>query len=166
MSTTPRFAVNQHVVYPLHGIGKIIHFEELDFKGKKVNYYVIYLDMVEMTIKIPFDKSDELGIREIIPKEKAEAALESIKEEPVPQVADWKLRHILNKELLKEGTIENVATVVKSLYKRSQVKELPVQERKLYDDAVRFLIHELSLALNKTRDEIESTIHSFLELEI
>ena len=42
------------------------------FRGKETLYYVIYLDISDMTVMIPVDKSDEMGIRAIVPQAEAE----------------------------------------------------------------------------------------------
>ena len=74
--------------------------------------------------------------------------------------ADWKLRYQMNLELLKKGSIQDIATVVRTLYRRSTVKELPILERKLYDSALKLLIDEASLSLAKSKEEMEKLIFS------
>ena len=80
-----------------------------------------------------------------------------------PITSAWKLRYQMNLELLKKGTIADIAQIVRCLYNRSKVKELPIQERKLYDSAKKLLEDEISFALGKTPKEIESLIHEKLE---
>ena len=76
---------------------------------------------------------------------------------------DWKQRLILNQELMKEGSMLAVAKVVNSLYHRSKVKELPVQERKLYDSALTLLVDESSSVLGIDQEEMKKKIFSRLE---
>jgi len=71
----------------------------------------------------------------------------------------------MNLDLLKKGSIRDIASIVRSLYHRSKVKELPILERKLYDSALRLLVDEASISLKKTKEEIEQMIFSRLELE-
>ena len=66
------FKKNQQVVYPLQGVGKILSIEERTFKDKKILYYVIYLEVSDMTVMIPVEKATELGIRAIVSKQEAE----------------------------------------------------------------------------------------------
>ncbi|HNZ94764.1 MAG TPA: CarD family transcriptional regulator, partial [Sphaerochaeta sp.] len=61
------------------------------------------------------------------------------------------------------GSIASIAKVVQALYHRSKIKELPVQERKLYDTALRLLIDECSISLEKDEKEIEMVVFSRLE---
>ena len=69
----------------------------------------------------------------------------------------------MNLDLLKKGSITDIAQIVRCLYNRSKVKELPIQERKLYDSAKKLLEDEVSFALGKTTKEIENLIHEKLE---
>lgn len=157
------FKLKQKVVYPSQGVGVINSIIERDLHGEKVPYFVIYLEVTDMTILTPVDKAEELGIRAIVPVEEAQKALEFIGEafEPIP--SDWKLRYQMNMDLLKKGTIMDIASIVRSLYHRSKVKELPIMERKLYDSAKKLFEDELAFALKKTKEETEILIHNRLE---
>ena len=55
------------------------------------------------------------------------------------------MRYQMNLELLKQGSIRDIATVVRALYQRKKVKELPIMERKLYDSALQLLVDEVSI---------------------
>lgn len=157
------FKVNQQIVYPSQGVGKIIEIKERTFNEQNILYYVIYLEVSDMTIMVPIDRYDELGIRPIVSSEEAEKALATIAESFEPITSDWKLRYQLNMELLKKGTVGDIAMIVRSLYHRSKVKELPILERKLYDSAKKLLEDELSYALNISLQEVEQLIHEKLE---
>ena len=163
--TAPAFKLNQHVVYPLQGVGKINSIEEKSFKGKSILYYIIYLDITDMTVMVPVDKALELGIRPIVSKKESEKALKLISDEYQPVTADWKMRYQMNLDLLKSGSVLDIATVVRTLYHRSKVKELPIQERKLFDNAMKILVDEISFSLDKPKREVEEIIFDKLESE-
>ncbi len=158
-----QFKLGDHIVYPLQGVGVIRKIEEKTLSGNTLLYYVIFLDISDMTVMIPVSKAEELGIRAIVAPSEAMEALNSIskKSEQVP--VDWKARYQMNVDLLTEGSIGSIARVVQILYHRSKIKELPVQERKLYDNALRILIDESSLSLNRPKEELEGLIFSKLE---
>ncbi|GHV88518.1 transcriptional regulator [Spirochaetia bacterium] len=157
------FKVNQQVVYPSQGVGIIKAIQEKDFKNEKVPYYTIYLEVSDMTIMVPVGKAEELGVRAIVPQEEAQRALELISEDFEPIPSDWKLRYQMNLDLLKKGSVLDIASIVRSLYHRSKVKELPILERKLYDSALKLLEDEISFSLHKPKDEVESLIFARLE---
>ncbi len=159
------FKENQEVVYPLQGVGHIRSIEERPFKDQKLLYYVIYLEVSDMTVMVPVDKAEELGIRAIVDKKEAERALKLISEDYEPVPADWKLRYQMNLDLLKQGSVTDIATVVRALYHRSKVKELPILERKLFDSAMKLLVDEISFSLNLSKDEVEQLVFARLETE-
>lgn len=158
------FTVKERVVYPGQGVGEIIEITEKKFKDDLLTYYVIYFEESDMTVLVPSHKAQELGIRTIVSAEEAEAALAFLSEKYEPIPTDWKMRYQMNLDLFKTGSILDNASIVRSLYHRSKIKELPIQERKLYDSAYRIFHDELSYALQKTKSEIEAMIHSYLEV--
>ena len=165
MSKAKTFQVDQKVVYPSQGVGVIKSIIQKKFKDSKIPYYVIYLEVTDMTIMVPVDKAVELGIRPTVSRDEAMKALELISEDYEPIPSDWKMRYQMNLDLLKRGSIKDIASIVRSLYHRSKVKELPILERKLYDSALKLLEDEVSISLRKTKDEVENMIFSRLELE-
>ena len=116
-----------------------------------------------MYAKIPVANASKLGIRAIVSAEEALKALDLISDEFEAPTSDWKLRYQINMDLLKKGTIQDIAVIVRSLYHRSKVKELPILERKLYDSAKKMLEDEIAYALGKTSKEVEDMLHAKLE---
>ena len=157
------FKVDQKVVYPSQGVGIVKEIFEKTFKDQNILYYKIYIEASDMMVMIPVSKAQDLGIRQIVSKEEAEEALKLLSDEFEPITSDWKLRYQMNLDLLKKGTVKDIATIVRCLYNRSKVKELPIMERKLYESAKKLLEDEISFALGKTAKEIETEIHTKLE---
>ena len=157
------FKVNQQIVYPSQGVGKITEIFEKEFNGETVAYYKIYLEVSDMIVMVPVNNAKELGIRAIVEASEAKKALNMLSEDFEPITSDWKLRYQMNLELLKKGSIADIAQIVRCLYNRSKVKELPIQERKLYDSAKKLLEDEISFALGKSAKDIEAMIHEKLE---
>lgn len=169
MPSTPpvsRFKVNEQIVYPLQGVGKITAIEERPFKDKLVWYYTIYLEISDMTVMVPVDKAEQLGIRAIVPQNLADEALALISQVDDAAPTDWKQRYQMNHDLLKQGSVTDIARVVRTLYHRSKIKELPVMERKLFDSATKLLVDEIALSLGKPKAEVEALIFSKLEKDI
>ena len=161
-----KYKVGQEIVYPLQGVGHIRAIEERPFRDRKLLYYIVYLEVSDMTIMVPVDKADDLGIRAIVGKKESQKALRLIAEEYEPVLADWKLRYQMNLDLLKKGSIIDIANVVRALYHRSRIKELPILERKLYDSALKLLIDEISFSLLKGKDEVEQLVFSKLKVNV
>jgi len=163
MSQATEFGVDQRIVYPSQGVGRIVEIQEKRFKETSVLYYIIYLEFSDMTVMVPIDKAGFLGLRPIVRQDEAELALNFISEDYAPIPTDWKLRYQMNLDLLKKGSIMDIASVVRSLYHRSKIKELPILERKLYDSAINLLQDEIAYSLGKSKEEIAEIIHARLE---
>ncbi|AEJ62201.1 transcriptional regulator, CarD family [Spirochaeta thermophila DSM 6578] len=161
----PQFKVHDHVVYPLQGVGEVVRIEEREFKGEGLLYYVIYIPVSDMTVMVPVHKAAEIGIRPIVSREEALEALDFISENPQAGPTDWKTRYQMNLDLLKKGSVMDIARVVRALYYRSKIKELPILERKLFDNALRILVDEISFALEISAKEVEARIFQQLEQE-
>ena len=157
------FSIKQIVVYPSQGVGEVIDIFKKDFKGKEVYYYKIHIPVSDMNIMVPVENAQCRGIRSVVEKEQAEKAIELLGEEFDPPTSDWKLRYQQNIDLLHSGSVEDIAAIVRCLYHRSKIKELPAMERKLYESAKKLLEDELSYALGKSGKEVETLLHAKLE---
>lgn len=162
-SSKPEFQIGDHVVYPLQGVGLIKDIKMKNLRGEEVLCYVIYIDISDILVSIPVAKVHEVGIRGLVSAREAQKTLNSISSKYEPVNVDWKARFQMNLDMVKEGSISSIAKVVQGLYHRSKIKELPVQERKLYDNAIRLLIDECSYSMKKSPEDIEKEIFDRLE---
>ena len=158
-----KFKINQKVVYPSQGVGIVKEVFEKTFKDQTTPYYKIYIEASDMVVMVPVANAENLGIRQIVSAKEAQEALNLLSDDFEPITSDWKLRYQMNLDLLKKGTVKDIATIVRCLYNRSKVKELPILERKLYDSAKKLLEDEVAFALGKSSKEIEAEIHTKLE---
>ena len=158
-----KFKIDQKVVYPSQGVGIVKDVFEKKFKDNSVLYYKIYIEASDMVVMVPVDNAENLGIRQIVSAKEAQEALNLLSDDFEPITSDWKLRYAMNTELLKKGTITDITDIVRCLYQRSKVKELPILERKLYDNAKKLLIDEIALALGMDEKDVESMLHAKLE---
>ena len=157
------FSVGQVVVFPSQGVGKITAITDEEVKGEKIRYYNIYIEVSDTEALIPVNRAKLKGIRSIVSEKEAAEALELLGQPCEPITSDWKLRYQTNLDLLKKGSINDIATIVRNLYNRSKIKELPILERKLYDSAKKLLEDEIAFAMGKSAKEVEEILHEKLE---
>ena len=153
------FKIGDSVVYPLQGVGCILAKEMRNTR----EYYRVQINSSDMDVLLPVDTAQSLGLRHLASATEVRKAISSLSVRREMGRTDWKQRLILNQELMKEGSMLAVAKVVNSLYHRSKVKELPVQERKLYDSALTLLVDESSSVLGIDQEEMKRKIFSKLE---
>jgi CarD family transcriptional regulator len=157
------YKLGDKVVYPLHGVGIISSIEDKEVLGEVRSYYIIKLSISDMTVMIPTDKSEELGLRMIVSDRDANKALKVVGGEMTEMDEDWKSRYQQNFEKIKSGSILNVAEVVRNLFHRNKVKELSIMEKRLYENAYRLLVDEISYAKDLEREDVQDLVSKGLE---
>ena len=157
------YSLGDKVVYPVHGVGVIDSIEDKTVLGEKRSYYVIKLAISDMTVMIPTNKSEDLGLRLVVSDRAANKALKIIGSETTEMEEDWKSRYQQNFEKIKSGSILNVAEVVRNLFHRNKVKELSIMEKKLYENAYRLLVDEISYVKGLEREKVQNLVAQGLE---
>ena len=152
------FNIGDIVVYPQQGIGKINNIVQYERGGELVDYFEIFIDNESLVYMIPIAKAVGVGLRHLSSETEIDNALEVISHKAPRSSTDWKARYQANHQLIKEGSITSIAKIVHTLYYRSMIKELPLLERKLYDNTLNILIKESALVLHKDKEEIETLI--------
>ena len=62
------FKIGETVVYPKHGVGEITKLETMEVSNIKSKFYVVKMEQAKLTIRVPIDKQDEVGLRKISSK--------------------------------------------------------------------------------------------------
>ena len=156
------FNIEENVVYPMHGVGKIIEIATKTILNKKKKYYVVELINTKMRVMVPVDNAETIGLRHIMDKKQIPKIAKLLQEEYVEQEEDWKIRYQNNLTKVKSGSIIAVAEVCRNLYKRARDKELSVMERKLYESAYSLMINEVALAKGITAEDASNMISDIL----
>ena len=150
------YAIGDKIVYPLHGAGIIEAIEERVIMGKKQQYYIMRISSCNMTVIIPMNNCEEIGIRDVIDKDEARKVLENFKNEPLHLDDNWNRRQRENLVKIKSGDIYQVLCVLKDLLYRDRVKGLSTSERKILNNAKQIIVSELVLSEIATKEDIEA----------
>lgn len=153
------FKVGDKVVYPMHGAGIIEAVEEKEVLGERQKYYIMRLPIGDMTVMIPTEGAENVGIREVIGERELQEVFEILRADRTKMSTNWNRRYRANTEKLKTGDIYEVSEVVRNLTIRDREKGLSTGERKMLDNARQILISELVLA----RDIDETKAEAILE---
>ena len=160
------YEVGAKVVYPVHGVGIINSIEDKTVLGEKRSYYIIKLAISDMTVMIPINKSEQLGLRLVVSDRDVHKALKLIKSEVTAMDEDWKTRYQHNFEKIKSGSILDVAEVVRNLFHRNKIKELSIMEKKLYENAYRLLIDEIAYVKDFEKEKVQDIVSEKLERNV
>lgn len=161
-----RFRVGQMIVYPFHGVGRIVGFERNDIAGEKKWYYAIDFRDGELTVRLPIERDREIAIRPVISSREADAVLKVLKGRKEKEETDWKARFAAYNEKLKTGDVHAAAEVMRNLSKRGPEGELSMSEKRLLDASTQLVIHEIAVAKKKTVEEVEAEIQLFLKRKL
>ncbi len=155
------YNVNDKIVYPMHGAGTVTAIEDLDlFDDGEKKYYKLHIVSENMEILIPVDKADEVGIRPIVTPEIVDEMIQSLHGKMGKMNKNWSKRYQNNMEILKSGDIFEVADVVKNLTLLNRKKGLSTGEKKMMTSARGFLVSELVLVLDITKEEATDMINN------
>jgi CarD family transcriptional regulator len=106
----------------------------------------------ELTVRVPVDKVDEVGMRPPISLEDVEDLFVLLAKKDVREPANWSRRFKNHQEKLKSGDVYQVAEVVRNLALREKTKGLSAGEKNMYTKARKVLVSELSFALNVSEE--------------
>ena len=118
------FKPGDRVVYPHHGAAVIEKKEKRKAFGEETEYLVLRMAHGEMTLAVPVDKADEVGMRWPISEEDVEDLFEVLAKRDVREPANWSRRFKNHQEKLKSGDVYQVAEVVRNLALRDNAKGL------------------------------------------
>jgi CarD family transcriptional regulator len=156
------FDVGDRVVYPHHGAAVIVKREKRKIDGQTLEYLVLQMAHGELTLSVPVDKADDVGMRPPIGSEEVEDLFELLGKKDIREPANWSRRFKNHQEKLKSGDVYQVAEVVRNLALRDQSKGLSAGEKSMFVKARSVLVSELSFALDVSEDDALAKVEAQL----
>ena len=157
------YDVGDRVVYPHHGAAVVERKEMREAFGCQTEYLVLRMAHGEMTVSVPADKVDDVGVRWPINADEVEDLFEVLRKRDVHEPANWSRRFKNHQEKLKSGDVYQVAEIVRNLALRDRQKGLSAGEKALYSKARSVLISELSFALDISEDDAIEKVDGTLQ---
>jgi CarD family transcriptional regulator len=150
-----KFKRGDTVIYPQHGACIVDGVKKEVVFGETRDYLILRTVINEMTLKVPVDKAEEVGVRPPVGAEELED-LVSVLSKPDPRVpSNWSRRFKNHQEKLKSGDVYQVAEVVRNLAARNRDAALSAAERTMYERARINLVSEIAPALRVSTEEAE-----------
>ena len=132
------------VVYPTHGVGKIIGTETNDIAGMQIKLLVIRFEQDRMTLRVPMEKAMSLGLRTLSSRKHMDDAILTLKGKARVRRAMWSRRAQEYEAKIKSGDPVSIAEVVRDLRKRDTQTEQSYSERQMYQAALERLAREFA----------------------
>ena len=156
------FQIGDKVVHPMYGAGILESVVHKKVSGVTREYYIMKLPERSMVVMIPVENSEEIGVRPVVDRARADAVLAAIPGIQVEMTSNWNHRYRENMERLKSGDLLEVARVVKGLTVRDTARGLSTGERKMLHSARQILISELVLSKSLSYEAVERELDTAL----
>ncbi|WP_045834859.1 CarD family transcriptional regulator [Hyphomicrobium sp. 99] len=138
------FKANEFVVYPAHGVGRIVGIEEQEIAGMSLELFVITFDKEKLTLRVPTGKLASVGMRKLADEGLVKKAMETLKGRARIKRTMWSRRAQEYVAKINSGDLIAIAEVVRDLYRSEAQPEQSYSERQLYEDALDRMARELA----------------------
>jgi CarD family transcriptional regulator len=140
----PEFRTNDWVVYPAHGVGRIVSVVEQEVAGIKLELFVINFDKDKMTLRVPVAKASAIGMRRLSSPDVVASALQTLKGRARIKRTMWSRRAQEYEAKINSGDLISIAEVVRDLHRTSGQPEQSYSERQLYEAALARMAREVA----------------------
>ncbi len=140
-------SVGDKAVHPSHGLAEVTAIEHREIGSMKGEFYILRIIDNGMRVMVPRASSSAAGIRPVMSSKEADRVLETMKAREVAvDLQPWSRRFRAYTEMIKCGSPQEVAKVLRDMYRLKFDKDLSFGERRLLDQAKSLLMKELAAA--------------------
>ena len=156
-----QYSVNQHIVYPKHGVGQIISVEKASIGGIEINFYKVHIKKDKLTLTIPINQQSNL--RSISSINQINKCVSILKSKPKIKRTMWSRRAQEYEQKINSGKIYELAEVVKDLNKNANtIADQSYSERQLFEKAYDRLSSEFEVVLKSSSEEVKKKMDKAL----
>lgn len=145
------FKAGESIVYPAHGVGRIIVIEEQEVAGHKLELFVIHFEKDKMHVKVPVAKAISIGMRKLSETNFVDRALKVLQGRARIKRTMWSRRAQEYDTKINSGDLIAIAEVVRDLHRAENQPEQSYSERQLYEAALDRMAREIA-AVNKVSE--------------
>jgi CarD family transcriptional regulator len=156
------FKVGDKVVYPHHGAGTVVKKEQREVLGAKREYLTIKILHNDMTVNVPCENAEKVGLRRVIDEQMVEKVLKALQGSGTVMPKNWNRRFKHNRDKMKTGDIFELAEVVRNLSLRDHEKGLSTGEKQMFVKAKKILVSELMYAKGMDEEEAAEWLDDIL----
>lgn len=156
------FKAGDCVVYPSHGVGKIIAIENQSIGGMQMNLFVINFEKEKMSLKIPTAKAEKIGLRHLLSIKEMEKVIDVLRSKAKTTKGMWSRRASEYDSKINSGNLMLIAEVVRDLYKNSEGTDRSYSERVIYESALNRLVAEYSILYSLELKQAHEQVLEFI----
>ena len=155
------FSTGDYVVYPSHGVGRILAMETQQIAGYDLKVFVISFEKDRMTLRLPVGKARAAGLRKLSTPTEMKAALARLKGRTRARRTMWSRRAQEYEAKINSGDLVSIAEVTRDLFRPEDQPEQSYSERQIFEAASSRLARELG-AMEQTDEK--SALAKILEI--
>src|SRR6195952_210496 len=157
------FKTGEAVVYPAHGVGRIVAIEEQEIAGYKLELFVVSFEKDKMVLRVPTAKANSVGMRKLAEPELVKKALDVLTGRARIKRTMWSRRAQEYEAKINSGDLVSVGEVVRDLYRSEAQPEQSYSERQLYEAALDRMAREIAAVQKLTDSEVLKLIEVQLQ---
>lgn len=138
------FAKHDYIVYPKHGVGRILDIEKQTISGMDLELYVIRFEKERMTLRVPTNKAKMVGMRKLANADTMQQALKTLTGKAKIKRTMWSRRAQEYEAKINSGDLISIAEVVRDLHRAADQPEQSYSERQIYESALARLAREVA----------------------
>jgi len=152
------YNINDYVVYPKHGVGKIIGVEKAKMGGIDITFYKVSVDREKLSLSIPLNQQSHL--RPISTINQVNKAISILKTKPKIKRTMWSRRAQEYDQKINSGKLYDLTEVVRDLNKKTDIiAEQSYSERQLFEKAYERLKSELEVVIgDKAKQKMDKAL--------
>ena len=143
-SSALNFDVGDYVVYPKHGVGKVMEVQSSEIAGMSLELYVLRFEKERMTLRVPTNKAESVGMRKLSTDKTMRDALDTLKGKPKVKRTMWSRRAQEYEAKINSGDLVSIAEVTRDLFRADDQPEQSYSERQIFEAASSRLARELA----------------------
>ena len=137
------FDVGDYVVYPKHGVGRVIELLNQEIAGMSLELYVLRFEKEKMTLRVPVNKVESVGMRKLSSDKTLNVVLDILKTKPKVKRTMWSRRAQEYEAKINSGDLVSIAEVTRDLFRADDQPEQSYSERQIFEAASSRLAREL-----------------------
>ena len=146
---TTSFRPGDHIVYPAHGVGRVMGVEQQSVAGIALDVFVISFEQDKMTLRVPTTKARSCGMRPLASSAVVDQAMKTLQGRARIKRTMWSRRAQEYEAKINSGDLVSIAEVVRDLHRAGGQPEQSYSERQLYEKALARMAREVA-AVEKT----------------